>query len=239
MRSGNLWLREVVIAAVVAVLVFVLTAVPAFAIVAAVVTVVAPHWVTARQRRQQQHRLRSAWPAVIDDAVSALRAGIAADRALIDALQRLPEPACTAARALAADVRVTGRVDDCFEWFGRTLDDPVADRLLIVIRLTRHLGSPDAVRMLEQLADSARDELMLHESIEARRSWINASAIMATAAPWIIAVGLSTRESARVAYSSSVGTLVLLTAAICSGAAYMVMVRIARVMTPTRLTVRP
>lgn len=214
---------------------FVLTTVPVLALLAAVGTFALPQLLAARKARIRRNVLRAAWPGVIDEAVSALRSGVSPEQALIEALQRLPEPTGAVARAMAADARATGRVGDALLWFSRSVDDPIVDRLIVVARLTQRLGSPDAVRVLEHLADSARDELRLHESIEARRSWINASAAMASAAPWVIAIGLSTRESARIAYSSPAGSLVLSAAAVCTAAAFILMRRIGRVAAPARL----
>lgn len=239
MKGANLWLRRSATVVLVAAATFLVTDVFAFAVMAAVATSALPRAIRVRRTRISQQRLRSAWPAVIDEAVSAIRAGVPPDLALIEAMQHLPEPTASAARAFAADVRSTGRIDEAFVWFGEVVNDAVADRLIVVIRLVRRLGSPDAITMLEHVAESARDEQMLHESIDARRSWINASAIMATAAPWVIAVSLSSRESARSAYNSAFGAGALLLAAVCTAVAFLLMRRIGRVNEPVRLVMRP
>lgn len=219
-------------------IVLVITAVPVLAMLAAAFAASIPRVLSAQRARKQAKALRAAWPGVIDEAVSATRAGVPAERALIDALAHLPEPAATAARAMAADVRATGKVEQALAWFGAVIDDPVADRLLLVVRLTRRLGSPDAVKVLEQVADNARQEQQLHEIIEARRSWITASALMASAAPWLIVLSLSTRDAARAAYSSETGTAVLLVSASLTVIAYVIMQRIGRIQSPARMAVK-
>jgi tight adherence protein B len=90
------------------------------------------------------------------------------------------------------------------------------------------VGGSDLGVVLRTLSSLLREDARTRGEIEGRQSWTISAARLAVAAPWITLVLLCTRPEAVRAYSTVVGALVLLTAAVMSLVAYRLMLRIGR-----------
>lgn len=193
-------------------------------------------WVLVRARaRQRRTALRTVWPEVIDDLASGVRAGLSLPEALMALAQRGPEEVRAEFARFADDYRATGRFADALETLKARLADPVADRIVEALRLTREVGGTDLGRLLRTLSQMLREDLRTRGELEARQSWTVNGARMAVAAPWIVLLMLSTRGAAATAYNSSTGALVLAVGAGSSVLAYQLMVRIGRLPEETRV----
>jgi len=179
----------------------------------------------ARARRQQ---LRAVWPEVVDDLVSGIRAGMSLPDALIGLAARGPEELRGDFRAFADDYRATGHFAESLERLKARLADPVADRLVEALRITREVGGTDLVRLLRTLAHLLREDLRTRGELEARQSWTVNGARLATAAPWIVLLLLSGRPETAVAFNSPAGALVLVIGAAGSAVAYWLMLWLGR-----------
>ena len=236
-RAMQSW-RLVPVAVIAGLLAYVICAVPMIAALVSIGVMVAPHLVSARRRAKAVRLRRAAWPIAIDDIISSIRAGVPAEEALLSALQQMPPPLPERSAEVASDIRATGRVDDALRVLARNIDDAIADRLVLAIRVTRSLGTSDVIAVLDDLSAAVRQEVELAGTIAARRSWVSASANVATAAPWITVAALSIRPAAREAYASSTGSVVLASAAVLSWLAHALMRRIGRIEEPARLVMR-
>jgi tight adherence protein B len=165
---------------------------------------------------------------VIDDLVSGIRAGRSLPEALISLGERGPEDIRPEFRRFAEDYRASGRFDDALETLKARLADPVADRIVEALRLTREVGGTELGRLLRTLAQMLREDLRTRGELEARQSWTVNGARMAVAAPWVVLLLLATRPEAASAYNSPAGVVVLMVGAGCSVLAYWLMVRIGR-----------
>ncbi|SED73222.1 type II secretion system F family protein [Ruania alba] len=207
---------------------FGLTASPPIAVAFAVLGALAPQaYVQARARRRRV-ALRELWPDVVDDLSSAIRAGLSLPEALISLGERGPEPMRAEFTAFAEDYRATGRFADSLDRLKARLADPVADRLIEALRITREVGGSDLGRLLRTLSQFLREDLRARGELEARQSWTVNGARLAAASPWLILAMLSTRPQTADAFNSPVGALVLLLGGIASAGAYLMMVRIGR-----------
>ncbi len=184
-------------------------------------------FVRARARRRQLE-LRSVWPEVIDDLISAIRAGLSLPEALTSLGERGPLEVRPEFRRFGEDYRVTGRFSESLDRLKARLADPVADRIIEALRITRDVGGSDIVRLLRTLAQLLREDLRTRGELEARQSWTVNGARLATAAPWAVLLLLGGRPEAAVAFNSAAGVLVLATGAAVSGVAYWLMVRLGR-----------
>lgn len=195
-----------------------------FAVIAAVLPVAL---VLARARRRRT-RLRAVWPEVIDDLVSAIRAGMALPEALIALGERGPAEIREPFTRFARDYRSSGRFTESLDRLKAHLADPVADRIVEALRLTHEVGGTDLSRLLRTLGRMLREDLRTRGELEARQSWTVNGARLAVAAPWVVLLLLATRAEAAQAYNSAAGVVVLLVGAVGSVVAYWLMLRLGR-----------
>jgi len=201
---------------------------PVLASAFAVVAACAPSAFMKSRNRRQRASVRAAWPEVVDDLTSAVRAGLALPEALVQMGMRGPVELRPAFVSFAVHYRAGGRLNESLDVLKGLLHDPVGDRVVEALRLTREVGGSDLGRMLRTLSGFLRDEARTRAELEARQSWTVNGARLAVAAPWALLALLSTRPQAVAAYDSAAGAVVLgLGAAVCAGA-YRLMVRLGR-----------
>ncbi|MDM7856621.1 type II secretion system F family protein [Cellulomonas alba] len=199
---------------------------PAIALAFALFAGAAPAAYVRGRARRRQARLRSLWPEVVDHLASGVRAGLALPEAVAQLGERGPVELRPAFVTFARDYRATGRFADCLDALAARLADPVADRIVEALRLTRDVGGTDLGRMLRTLSSFLRDDLRVRSELEARQSWTVYAARLAVAAPWVVLALLSTRPQAAAAYRTPGGVLVLAVGGVCTVVAYSAMLRI-------------
>ncbi|MBO3103743.1 type II secretion system F family protein [Cellulomonas fengjieae] len=225
---GGLVLTSVVLGLVVLVLGTALTRIPSIALCFALFATMAPWAVVRGRARRRRSRLRQLWPEVVDHLGSGIRAGLALPEAVAQIGERGPVELREAFTAFAEDYRATGRFGDCLDALKARLADPVADRIVEALRLTRDVGGTDLGRLLRTLATFLREDVRTRGELEARQSWTVYAARLAVAAPWGVLALLATRPEAASAYDTPAGFAVLAVGGACTVAAYLVMLRIAR-----------
>ncbi|MHC6592460.1 type II secretion system F family protein [Arthrobacter sp. C152] len=177
----------------------------------------------AKKRRAM---LRQLWPDVVDHLRSAIRAGLPLPEALIQLGDKGPEQLRPIFREFGADYRAGGQFDGSLDKLKHRLADPVADRIIEGLRLTREVGGSDLGRLLGTLAEFLRESARTRSELEARQSWTINAARLAVAAPWIVMILLATRPEAIRAYNTPLGAAVLLGGLVVSLVCYTVMLRI-------------
>jgi len=205
-----------------------LTRTPAIATCFALMAAVAPLALVRGRARRRRAALRGVWPEVVDHLASGIRAGLSLPEALGQLGERGPVELRPAFTAFAEDYRVTGRFGECLDALKARLADPVADRIIEALRLTRDVGGTDLGRLLRTLSGFLRQDARTRGELEARQSWTVNAARLAVAAPWVVLALLATRPEAAVAYGTTAGAAVLVLGAASSMVAYQLMVRIGR-----------
>lgn len=188
----------------------------------------APVALVRLRARQRGDALRDAWPDVVDDLASAVRAGLSLPEALAQLAQRGPEQLRPAFRRFADDYRASGRFSDSVDRLKASLADPVADRVVETLRLAREVGGSDLGRLLRTLSAFLREDARTRGELESRQAWAVNAARLAVAAPWLVLALLSLRPEAVEAYDSTAGLIVLATGGALSVVAYRLMIRIGR-----------
>lgn len=178
------------------------------------------------QARRRSIALRELWPDAIDHARSAIRAGLTLPEALIQLGDSGPEGLREPFVAFARDYRSGARFLDALERLKVRMADPVADRLVVSLRLTREVGGADIGVLLQTLSEFLRQDARIRAELEARQSWTVNAARLAVCAPWIVLVLLGTQPMAVAAYQSVTGGIVLLIGLVVSVVCYQVMLRI-------------
>jgi tight adherence protein B len=197
----------------------------AAAVTGAVAPVTAVRW-RARSRRRAS---RTVWPDAVDHLVSAVRSGVALPDSVSTLAHAGPLPSRAAFAAFESSYRATGNFSVSLDLLKETLADPIADRILETLRMSREVGGTDLVRVLRSLSGYLRDDAAIRAEVEARQSWVVNAAKLGVAAPWIVLLLLSTRPEAAMAYNTAEGTVLIVGGLCLSVVAYRVMLVIARI----------
>lgn len=223
-----------VLASVAASIAWLVTGIPALALVAAVAGAAAPFsWLRARGRRLRRSR-RALWSDVCDLLVSAVRAGLSLPDA-VSALSMSGPPALRPAFSrFADDMAASGHFDSSALRLKATLADPVADRIIETLRMARHVGGTELTTVLRALSASVRADATLRAEVEARQSWVRGAAVVGVVAPWIVLGLLALRPEGAAAYATGAGAIVVLVGACVSVFAYRLTMRLGRLPEPQR-----
>ena len=205
---------------------FVITGAPAVALCFGLFGFWCPLAVVKRRARKRREALRLLWPDVVDHLRSAIRAGLALPEALIQLGHKGPEELRSLFLDFGADYRAGGHFETALNRLKERLADPVADRIVEALRMTREVGGSDLGRMLGTLSGFLRDNARTRSELEARQSWTVNAARLAVAAPWIVLVVMASRPEAMLAYKSGVGAIVLLSGLVVSVCCYSLMLRV-------------
>lgn len=169
-----------------------------------------------------------AWPNLVDNLVSGVRAGLSLGETLLEVAARAPKSLRVPFAHFAADYRAGGNLDASLKLLKHELADPVGDRIVEALRLAAQVGGNDLVVLLEDLGAMLRAEERTRGEVLARQSWTVTGARLAAASPWIILALLLSRPGTLEVYSTSVGSMILLVGALISALAYILMLRLGR-----------
>lgn len=176
-----------------------------------------------RQRDQRHHRLRVAWPGVIDHIRAGIRSGSDVVRAVGALPSSLPPDIAAPLESFREDIGRGMSGDVALGEWGRRLADPVGDRIVEVLRMAHEVGGTDLPDVLNSLQRSVRADIAVRGDATAKQSWIRSAAVMALAAPWVVLVVIASRGDTVASYQSVEGSVVLLVGAVVSGIAYRMM----------------
>lgn len=213
---------------------FLVTSVPAVAIVAIVAACAAPMMLLRRTVRRRRHRRRAMWPDVCDLLIASVRAGMSLPDAVASLEESAPPELRPAFAGFARDLAASGHFDAAILRAKAVLADPVADRIIESLRMARQVGGTELTSVLRGLSASVRAESAVRAEVDARQSWIRGAAVLGVVAPWVILVLLSLRPEGSAAYSSPAGVVVIVAGAVVSVIAFRLMLRIGRLPEPRR-----
>lgn len=200
--------------------------VPALAI--GVVIAVLPTIILRGAARRYRVQLRDVWPEAVDHISSAVRAGLSLPEALTQLGERGPETLRPSFVEFGRDFQTSGDFSASLDRLKARMADPVADRIVEALRITRDVGGTDLGVLLRTLSAFLREDARTRQELEARQSWTVNAARLALAAPWIVLALISLRPEAAQAYDSPGGAMLIIGGAVLSLIAYRVMVVIAR-----------
>lgn len=186
----------------------------------------APWAFLRRQAAKRQAALQEQWPEVVDHLRSAIRAGLSLPEALSQLASLGPQILRPLFRDFALDYRATANFSVALDQLGERLADPVADKILTTLRITREVGGTDLGHTLATLSAFLRDDVRTRGELAARQSWIVSAARLAVAAPWILLLILGTQPAAKDAYMTPGGVLVLAIGIGISVVCYRIMLRL-------------
>lgn len=178
--------------------------------------------------RRRTTAMREVWPEAVDHINSAVRAGLSLPEALVQLSRKGPQELRPSFAEFALDYQASGDFASCLDRLKIRLADPVGDRIVEALRITRDVGGTDLGGLLRTLAAFLREDSRTRAELEARQSWTVNAARLALGAPWIVLGLMATRPEAAQAYDSGTGLVVILVGAVVSLIAYRIMLLIAR-----------
>lgn len=219
---------SVLLGAATAFLVLATLGVIAVAVVAGVVALALPTIVISSRARTRRRATRVVWPDVVDQLVSAVRSGLALPDSVVALARSGPPLTREAFAAFENDYRATANFSLCLDELKDRLADPVADRILETLRMSREVGGSELTIVLRNLGSYLRQESAIRSEVEARQSWVVNAARLGVAAPWVVLLLLASRPEAAAAYNSAAGASLIVVGLAVSVVAYRVMITLGR-----------
>lgn len=214
--------------------VWLLTGIPALAILAGLAAAAAPvMWLRGRRLRLRRLR-RQLWPDVCDLLIAAIRVGLSLPDAVASLAESSPAMLRPAFIVFARDLRATGRFETSLDRLKSSLADPIGDRIAETLRMARQVGGTELISVLRALSASVRADAALRGEVEARQSWIRGAAVLGAIAPWVVLGLLVMRPEGASAYGTPEGVIVICVGAAVSVLAFRIMIRIGRLPEPRR-----
>ncbi len=217
-----------VIGVAVAAIVFVFVPVAALAVAAGGAALALPAVLVGWRARSRRRANRVIWPDVVDHLVSTVRSGLALPDGVAALAAGGPVATREAFAVFVADYAASGNFGRSLDRLKEQLADPVADRILETLRMSREVGGNELPNVLRALASHLRQEAAIRGEVEARQSWVMNAARLGAAAPWVILALLSTRPEAAAAYNSPTGVAVIVGGFVATVIAYRAMIALAR-----------
>jgi tight adherence protein B len=214
---------SVVVAVVAGAVVAVVVPIPVVALISGFAALFLGYGFVLRQRRIRQHRLRMAWPGVIDHIRAGIRSGSDITQAIGALPASLPSDVADHVVVFGSNIERGMGTDNALSELGRGLADPVGDRIVEVLRMAHDVGGTDLPDVLLSLQHSVRHDIAVREDAHAKQSWIRSAAVLAVAAPWVVLVVIGTRGDTAASYQTPQGTLILVLGALVSVVAFRMM----------------
>lgn len=208
--------------------VFAATSVVALAVAAGIVGLLVPSTVISWRARARRKATRVVWPDVVDQLVSGVRSGLALADSVVILAHTGPATTRAAFARFESDYRATGNFALCLDSLKERLADPVADRIIETLRMSREVGGSELTTVLRNLSSYLRQESAIRSEVEARQSWIMNAAKLGVAAPWVVLLLLSTRPEAAASYNSPAGAALIVAGLVVSFVAYRLMLGLGR-----------
>lgn len=182
------------------------------------------NWRAASRRRAN----RVLWPDLVDQLVSAVRSGLALPDSVVTLAHSGPDATRAAFATFERDYRSTANFGMCLDRLKSRLADPVADRILETLRMSREVGGSELTTVLRNLSAYLRQETAIRSEVEARQSWVMNAARLGIASPWVILLLLASRPEAAAAYNTAAGAVLIAGGLAVTLVAYRIMLALGR-----------
>ncbi len=161
-----------------------------------------------------------AWPEAIDSLVSALQSGIPIPEAVISLSSRGPKALQATFSRIEQKLLHGEDFSQAILHEKRLSNSAISDQVFETLVLAKDFGGKDSNTALRLLAEFVREDLTVVEEIRTKFGWVKNSAVLATAAPWILLVLLSTQSSTRVAFATPSGLQILILGILMTASAF-------------------
>jgi tight adherence protein B len=211
------------------------TSVPALAVCISTLALAGGLEVLRIKAASRQAALDRVWPQIFDSFQNASLSGVTLIEELHYLSQSGPERLKLNFAQLARDIELGNDLQDCLERFKASVGSRNADLLALLIDLSTELGGHGMAKTWADAATELRQDQALLGQVLAKQGWVSASAKVALAAPWLIALVLIQLPQNRSAFSSELGAVVLVTGLGLSFLAYAMVNRLGKLTLPGRI----
>ena len=205
---------------------FLLTSSEAISIAIATLSSALPFLIGRGRNLKRQREQEVAWPEAIDSLVSALQAGISIPEALTQLALHGPKVLRPSFAQIQSNLLSLGNFEQVLLKEKKRLDSAISDQVFETLIISKDFGGKDANNALRLLAEFVREDIAVAEEIRTKFGWIRNSALLATAAPWLLLILLSTQDSTVEIYSTPSGALVLSLGVVMTATAYIWMEKV-------------
>jgi tight adherence protein B len=228
LSAGVVLIVSALLGVVTAAIASLLTSVVALAVAAGLIVAVLPLSAISSRARARRKATRGVWPDILDHLVAGLRSGQALGECLCALATTGPVHTRAAFAAFERDYRSTGQFSIALDELKLALADPVADRIVETLRMSREVGGTELPGVLRSLGGYVRTDAAVRAEVEARQSWVVVAARLGVAAPWVILLLLASRPEAVEAYNSPAGVALLVVGLAVTVVAYRLMIAFGR-----------
>lgn len=212
---------------IISTLIFLITKTLILAAISLVFTVALPSILLKNRRKKTISKKSDAWPYLIDDLSSAIRAGMTLSDSLLDVAKNAPVELKLEMSGFSTEYRRTGQITPALTSLSQKISDPIGALVARMLFAVVRSGANDLAKSLKILSDAIREQEQVHREIRARQSWVINSARLAVVSPWVVLVAIWSQPTVQSAYQSTQGQLVLLLVAATCFVAYLLMKRMA------------
>ncbi len=205
---------------------FLLTSSEAISLAIATLSAALPFLIGRGRNLKRQREQEVAWPEAIDSLVSALQAGISISEALTQLALHGPKVLRPSFAQIQSNLLSLGNFEQVLLKEKKRLDSAISDQVFETLIISKDFGGRDANNALRLLAEFVREDIAVAEEIRTKFGWIRNSALLATAAPWLLLILLSTQDSTVEIYSTPSGALVLSLGVVMTATAYIWMEKV-------------
>ena len=207
---------------------YILTATISIALAIASLSSAIPYLINRQRTIALQQRLDASWPEAIDSLVSGLQSGMAISEAICSLSKRAPENLKDHFLLIENDLLSGREFSETLINAKRSADSAIADQVFETLILAKEFGGKDTNSALRLLSEFVREDLAVMEEIRTKFGWIKNSAYLATIAPWLLLLLLSSQKSTRDSFSSFAGIQLLALGVLLTGIAYLWMERVGK-----------
>lgn len=200
----------------------------ALGVAVAIAATMLPASIVTGRARARRRTNRSLWPDVVDHLVSAARSGLSLPDAVSALAHAGPLSTRAAFEAFEREYQASANFSRSLDQLKQRLADPVSDRILETLRMSREVGGSDLIAVLRSLSVYLRQEAAIRSEVEARQSWVVNAARLGAVAPWVVLLLLASRPEAAAAYNTPVGAVLIVGGGAATVIAYRVMLAIGR-----------
>ncbi|MEN9517372.1 MAG: hypothetical protein RLZZ159_1238 [Actinomycetota bacterium] len=188
-----------------------------------------------KQRAESLQRVReAAWPEAIDSLVSALQSGISITDAVLSLSDHGPYLLRPSFLRIKREIILGETFEAAITREKEFLKSSISDQVFQTLLVAKEFGGRDSNSALRLLSEFIRDDIEVIEEIRTKFGWIRNSAALASAAPWLLLVLLSSQKTTVEAFSTSAGKGILITGVMMTAIAYLWMERVGHLPEPAR-----
>lgn len=216
------------------ILILVVTESPSISVAISALATSIPFLVNKARAESLQRARDAAWPEAIDSLVSALQSGISITDAVLSLSDHGPHLLRPSFVRIKRDIILGETFEAAVSSEKEFLKSSISDQVFQTLLVSKVFGGRDSNNALRLLSEFIRDDIEVIEEIRTKFGWIRNSAALASAAPWLLLVLLSSQKTTVEAFSTSAGKGILMTGVMMTAIAYLWMERVGHLPEPAR-----